>query len=164
MSKPVYAFVRGSHRSQEDASAFAEEVLALRVQLGREIKKEDVLDAARPSASRLHHLFTWDDSAAAEKWRLEEAGFYLRSIVVRVEGHGGPVERRLLVAIAKGEQDEPHEYVARTQALSDDDLRSRLVEKALHEIEQWQERYQELSEEFPLVFKAIGETIERMVR
>jgi hypothetical protein len=32
-----------------------------------------VLDAARPESSPIHDCFDWDDSEAAEKWRLEQA-------------------------------------------------------------------------------------------
>jgi len=45
-----------------------------------------VVDAARAEDSPLHRYFTWDDGAAAEKWRLDEARKLVRSIHVVVVG------------------------------------------------------------------------------
>ena len=44
---------------------------------------EAVLDAARPENSPLHGYFTWDDSRAAERYRLIEAGRLIAT--VRIE-------------------------------------------------------------------------------
>ena len=44
---------------------------------------EAVLDAARPKNSPLHDYFTWDDSRAAERYRLIEAGRLIAT--VRIE-------------------------------------------------------------------------------
>lgn len=44
---------------------------------------EAVLDAARPKNSPLHSYFTWDDSRAAERYRLIEAGRLIAT--VRIE-------------------------------------------------------------------------------
>lgn len=45
---------------------------------------EEVVDAARPTASPLHHLFTWDDAVAAAERRLDEARQLIRSYKVAV--------------------------------------------------------------------------------
>lgn len=44
---------------------------------------EAVLDAARPKNSPLHDYFTWEDSRAAERYRLIEAGKLIAT--VRIE-------------------------------------------------------------------------------
>lgn len=44
---------------------------------------EAVLDAARPKNSPLHSYFTWEDSRAAERYRLIEAGRLIAT--VRIE-------------------------------------------------------------------------------
>ncbi len=44
----------------------------------------DVVAAARESDSPLHDCFEWDDSKAAECWRLEEARGLIRSVLVKI--------------------------------------------------------------------------------
>lgn len=43
---------------------------------------QSLLDAARDPASPAHKWFEWNDSKAAEQYRLMQARFYLRSITV----------------------------------------------------------------------------------
>jgi hypothetical protein len=43
-----------------------------------------VLDAARPEGSLLHGYFDWDDTAAAERWRLTQAGNLVRRVRVHL--------------------------------------------------------------------------------
>lgn len=45
---------------------------------------EIVLQAARRKRSELHKLFEWDDSSAAEKWRMHQARNLIRSVRVTV--------------------------------------------------------------------------------
>ena len=52
-----------------DAQKVCEEILAL----GDSVKPEQIVKAAEDERSELHKCFTWDDSAAANKWRLYEA-------------------------------------------------------------------------------------------
>ena len=46
---------------------------------------QDVVEVARPSDSPLHGRFTWDDTAAAEKWRESEASCLIRTAHVSVQ-------------------------------------------------------------------------------
>lgn len=52
-------------------------------QIGDEVTPKQVLEAGRNPDSELHKCFEWDDTKAAEKWRLEQAGQVLRFLVIR---------------------------------------------------------------------------------
>lgn len=43
-----------------------------------------VVEDARDKRSPLHHYFTWNDSEAAEQWRLEQARQLIRSVKITV--------------------------------------------------------------------------------
>ena len=43
-----------------------------------------VLDAARPASSPIHDCFDWNDSEAAEKWRLEQARELIRRVKIEL--------------------------------------------------------------------------------
>lgn len=45
----------------------------------------DVLDEARESDHPLHDRFTWDNTEAAEKWRLEEATRLIQKVKITVQ-------------------------------------------------------------------------------
>ena len=46
------------------------------------LRPENVVETARPPKSSLHGFFTWDNSEAAEKWRLEEARTLIRTVTI----------------------------------------------------------------------------------
>lgn len=48
------------------------------------ITAAEVLDAARPEDSPIHACFDWDNSAAAELWRLEQARDLIRRVRIEV--------------------------------------------------------------------------------
>src|SRR2546421_688544 len=55
------------------------------------LRPPDVVDAARPKSSPLHEHFDWDDTDAAEKWRLEQARHLIRFAIQVVEYKGSNV-------------------------------------------------------------------------
>ena len=42
-----------------------------------------ILEKARDETTELHRCFTWDDSIAAEKWRINEARLVTRQLVIK---------------------------------------------------------------------------------
>lgn len=60
-----------------DAQTVADEIN----EIGEEVTPEKVLEAARDGGTELHKCFTWDDTIAAEKYRLIEARNILRFLV-----------------------------------------------------------------------------------
>lgn len=42
-----------------------------------------ILEKARDESTELHKCFTWDDSVAAEKWRINEARLVTRQLVIK---------------------------------------------------------------------------------
>jgi hypothetical protein len=45
----------------------------------------DVLAAARPEDSPIHEFFEWDDTAAAESWRMEQARELIRRVRIDIQ-------------------------------------------------------------------------------
>lgn len=61
----------------------AERLLELERDNGR-LAPADVVDAARDPTSPLHSHFTWDDSEAAEKYRLMQARTLIRTVKLEI--------------------------------------------------------------------------------
>jgi len=58
---------------------------------GGVLRVEDVVDAARPHNSLLHRYFEWNDSVAAEKYRMEQARHLIKIIVVPMAVEDGGI-------------------------------------------------------------------------
>lgn len=61
------------------------------VEILRDLEKDsgrlvpgDVVEAARDPDSPLHSHFTWDDTEAADKYRLQQAGVLIRSVKLEI--------------------------------------------------------------------------------
>lgn len=64
-----------------DAQKVAEEIRGI----GEEASSQQIVDRARDENSELHKCFEWDDSIAAEKYRLKQAGYVVHHLVIKEE-------------------------------------------------------------------------------
>lgn len=99
-----------------------------------------VLDEARPEAAPLHGYFEWDNSIAAERFRVSQAGELIRAVYVAVTPAEAqePVITRAFVSIEDGE-DSRYEPLA--TVLSDAALYAQVCRRACAELEAFQDRY-----------------------
>lgn len=66
---------------------------------------ETLVKSARPISSSIHNCFEWDNTVAAEKYRVEQARYMLRQVVVITEDEE-PIEVRAFVNIASADDNE----------------------------------------------------------
>lgn len=114
------------------------------------VSPEEVLEKARNEKSELHKCFEWDDSVAAEKFRLQQA----RQII------------QLLVIVPQKKTDEPvrvfsitsqrNTYQPTRLFLQQPDEYQILLKKAKIELAEFKKRYKTLSE-LEEIFKCIDE-------
>lgn len=113
------------------------------------LRPNDIVDAARPKQSPLHSKFEWDDSEAAEKYRLWQAR---QLISVTVDYFGSDkrgMTTRVFVSLTPDRKYGGYRSVE--TIMSDKDQRRQLLEDALKEMELFQKKYadvQELAEVF----------------
>ena len=65
---------------------------------------QTILDASRKPTALFHKLFDWDDSTAAEKYRLTQARTILNNIEVRTTSNGEPREIDVFECISVNER------------------------------------------------------------
>lgn len=109
-----------------------------------------VVEDARPKKSPLHNAFEWDDTKAAESFRLVQAGDLIRAIIVVTDEAPDAQPVRAFVNIESGDR----HYTSVQHAMSDKELRGQVVNRALLELTQWETRYKDLKE-LAVVFSAI---------
>lgn len=166
--KPVFKFRDGCHL-HGDAQAVGERLESIR-QANSLLTPSVVLADAENDSSPLHPFFEWDDTTAARKYRVNQAGHLIRSVQVtfsdlpaepsrQVEIAGienqsqadqSPV--RAFVSIRSDEGD--FSYVGTMQAMSDPTMRLQVLEQAHNELSAVGRKYRELSE-LSKVFQAL---------
>lgn len=129
----------------------------LKATLGKDnVTAKELLDASRDPESPLHSCFEWDDTIAAEKYRVTQARYMLRSIVVKIDY---PEKRetitvRACVNVAPINARTEGIYVSYKNAMNNSEYRERVLQRALYELRAFQKKYSDY-EELATVMKAI---------
>ena len=133
-----------------------------------EISAERLLEYARPEDSPIHDLFEYDDSVAAECWRRKQANVVIGCIVI-VEESVSSSDETIETQIV---EEEPREtiaflnistqrsgkgiYISTKKALSQEDTRQIVLQRALEDLRLFKRKYHYLSE-LSKVFEAIDD-------
>ena len=113
---------------------------------------ENVVNAARSVRSPLHKLFDWDDTKAAEKWRIHQARQVLRVTVELIGNDKSPV--RVFVSLTKDRTGDETGYRSMVDVVSDDELYAQMLKDALEELRVFKAKYarfKELREVFAVI-------------
>lgn len=139
-----------------------------------EVTSVSLLDASRAEDSPTHGLFEWDDSVAAEKFRLSQSHRIISQlqvdiIVTEIADKGEPDIEITTENVVKspayvnvnpvgrfGVKNTKGSFVSVNKAMSDDDMRKIVLRNALSELNVFKNRYA-LYKELAGVFKAINE-------
>lgn len=155
--------------ADKDANIVGRHIEMLREKFKGELTPQDVLDDARHDNSPLHTFFEWDDSAAAEAYRLQQARGLIRAVVaVYTREDEGKTAVRTRAYVHVPEPSAPH-YREASHALSQAKTRKMVLDRAWNELKAWKARYKDLSEfaglirvievidaDFPRSLKQIG--------
>lgn len=109
----------------------------------QKLTAEIVLQDAKSTSSPLHKMFEWNDTAAANRWRLEQAASIIQSVHIIYESDEEPIVVRAFVSI--GEHYEHIEEVAKVKS-----SRDLLIYQAAKELRLWRKKYSHMNEFFKL--------------
>lgn len=132
--------VKGLYKA--DAQKVADEIG------GGQITPQEVLEKARDVNSELHKCFEWDDSIAAEKYRLQQA----RSIIINLVYAPKKEEEQSVRCFSLTSK--VSTYQPTQQFLVQEDEYQALLKRALAELEAFKRKYHTLTE-LEAVFEAI---------
>jgi len=139
-------------RMPVDAETTARELHRIAASNGGVLDPQDVVEASRDEGAVLHSLFEWDDTIAAEKYRVVQAKFIIRNITV--EEVGEP-EIRAFSSVGN------REYVQTRTALSQADMRKVILQNALADIQAFQAKYRSLTQVAGLIAE-MEKTVEQL--
>jgi hypothetical protein len=115
-----------------------------------------VVDAARPDDSPLHSSFDWNDSAAAEKWRLTQARNLIRAVVTFEQVGNKSVACRVFVSLTPDREEDGAGYRLTSNVMSDEGYRRQLLTDAMADMQRFKDKYRRLAE-LAKVFAAMDE-------
>lgn len=130
--------------AEKNAKLVGEHIEMLRERFKGELTPQDILDDARNNNSPLHSFFEWDDGAAAEAYRLQQARGLIRSVVaIYVREDRPAIRQKAYVHIP--ERSAPH-YREASHAMSQKKTREMVLKRAWSELQAWKSRYKDLQE------------------
>lgn len=106
------------------------------------LEPEAVVDAARPTRHILHRHFEWDNSIAAEAYRVDQARRIVRIVRVVDDADDDPAPRHAFVSITDGRSG--RSYVPHREIIDNAKLQALVLEAAERDLAAWQRRYSEL--------------------
>jgi hypothetical protein len=134
---------RAGYHSQVPAPVAAAALNRLRSAGGGGLTPEAVVEAARDPASPLHAAFTWDDTAAADAYRKQEARQLINS--VRVTYATAEPPKLAFVSVNYRDTGE-RAYLPIDVVVSDADYRAQAIQQAAGYLEGLQRRFRDLDE------------------
>lgn len=103
---------------------------------------DDVVEAAKNPRSALHKHFEWNDQAAAQAFRLDQAREIIRTIRIVEDESSGELTRAFLSVVDKGGAAYRRVQDVRTSG----DLQAAVLQQADRDLEAWQKRYRSIAE------------------
>lgn len=108
-----------------------------------------LVERARPERSPLHRLFEWDDEAAAESWRRQQARMVINSLVLVIEDSESRPPAFVHVRVQQGDN-QREGYAASVEVMADDEMRDQALREALSKLRGLKRRFESLSELGPV--------------
>ncbi len=108
-----------------------------------------VVDDARPVGSLLHPCFEWNDTKAAEEYRMEQARLLMRSIKVVThikKGKEEIINEVRLIHHVKRNKDEESKYHTIYKIAEDPNSYESILGRAYEELLAWERKYEGLLE------------------
>ena len=123
--------VKGLYKA--DAETVYKEITAL----GDTFSPEEIVEAAKDEATELHKCFEWNDSVAAEKYRLHQARMIFTQLVVRTEtSDNTPVAVRVISSASVA-----NVYTPTKMLVKSDTEYADLLERAKRELQAFKQKY-----------------------
>lgn len=111
---------------------------------GNQLHARSVVDEARDPTSPLHRHFEWDDSKAAEGYRVQQARALIRTVLVSDNNNPEAPPVRAFFAI-KDDKD-GYSYRPVEAVVSSSEMRLALLRSARRDLRAFQERYRSIRE------------------
>ena len=130
-------------------SQVIQEILKVEKQDG--LTAESLLDKAKEKESPLHDLFDWNNSEAAEKWRLHQARILINEVKIIVGNKEMYAFENVKIAVEDmNKENSSRRYKPIVEILSNEDYRKQVIQSALDSLLYWKEKHSDFVELKPI--------------
>lgn len=123
--------------------ANAEQVASEIESLGNDVTPTEILEKAKDDTTELHKCFEWEDSVAAEKWRLQQARMIVCHLVIKEDGEDAADKPEIRIF---HKTDRADGYKSITFIMRDKTEYEKLLAQARKELRVFKQKYHNLSE------------------
>jgi hypothetical protein len=138
----VFDFRPGRSVKNVNPQALGEWLERLRSKSGGQLTPDIVVEAAADPDSPGHAGFEWDDTAAARQHRLAQA----RRLIVSVRVINPPTARPIVAFVSVRTPEHGRNYVPTVEAMSDEEMKTRVLAEVRVFIESMERRYAHFAE------------------
>lgn len=107
------------------------------------LTSQNVLESARSEKSPIHSLFEWDDTKAAEQYRLKQAAQLICNLTVEIETDDKPIECRAYMDVSEAKVGS---FINVQSAFQSEESREVVLRRALNELSAFKTKYKNLLE------------------
>lgn len=154
MTEKIYSWADGYRplggRAILTAQMAAEEIERIERMTGEPVTPRLVLDVSQPEDAPLHHIFEWDDEAAAEQFRLNQAARLITAIRVVVVENAAPMPARVSIQPHGVTGNTHRNYMPVVQVQNDPDQRRQFLLRELSRIQDLLRRTEGFEEMDPI--------------
>lgn len=156
-TKKTYRAAPGAQYSHRKAAVIGAEL----EKLGQSVTPLAVVVAATPTKSPLHDQFEWDDSVAAQSYRVFQARQlinHLQVVVVQASGESAAMKAYFSQVVESEDEDanliKERKYLSVELVASSPVSAGNAIQQAKAELLSWKSRYERYREFFAAVFEA----------
>ena len=128
----------------ESAQQVGDELERIRNKFGGELKPRDVVNEQRPKKAKFHKCFEWDDNAAADKYRDQQARLLIQSVKVVYQDSNGE-EQSVRAWSSIRNEDRKTVYVPTLDAMTDEQQSREIIQAAVNSLVSWRKRWSDLN-------------------
>lgn len=151
----------GTAEKDKKAKIYGEHILRMMKEKSiKSVTAREVLEDAKDETTPYHDHFDWDDTSAAEQFRLSQARQLIASIVEVKIIREEEVPIRVFVNVIGS--DGERAYFPMEYAMARPKLANQVIANALKEVKNWSIRYKEY-QELARIREAIGSTEEEFI-
>ena len=125
--KKIYKARQGATFDDSEAQIIGETITKLKV-----ITPENIVNEAKAKSSPIHKFFEWDNSKAAEQYRLQQARDLTNHIIITIETNNEQIETKAFHSVSENGK---RFYVTSVEAISNDDYRLQLLKQMIKTME-----------------------------
>jgi hypothetical protein len=129
----------------------------LEVEREEGLNAENIVEKARNKSSALHNFFEWDNTEAANQYRLHQGRMLINQVKIVVQNQTLYGFENVRVEVTGGDTERFYKPIM--EILNNEEQRRELIKRALQAQRYWAEQYGKFSELKPIV--VVIETTER---